>query len=169
MTTHRRNRYNAGPATAATGQAGAHKAKKSYQAHHREAQKAKTPVAQFPPRPTGKARFTVERFLSDCCEKTRKYLVGQWKQGNQLVARKVPFDGLPPVVILAAYAKLYGVELVDDYDALLDRYRENIEECCHPDKFFSSCILLLADRGQIPSDEAFESINVPNLYEELLP
>lgn len=122
-----------------------------------------------PPPTIGPARFTVARFLSDCCEETRTFLIEQWSEGNQLVARRVPVDGLPPVVILSAYAREYGVELVDDYDALLERYQENIADCCHPDKFMASCICILKERYQVPEDEAYEVINIPKIYEELLP
>lgn len=122
-----------------------------------------------PVRETGRARYTVARFLSDCCEQTRNFLVEQWAEGNQLEAKRVPVDGLPPVVMLTAYAWEYEVELVDDYGALLERYDEHITEFAHPDKFFSSCISLLAERGECPDDEGFEMLNIPAIYEELLP
>lgn len=125
------------------------------------------PVA--PHSPTGRDRFTVDRFLSDCGSETREFLLKQWSKGNVIRAAKVPVDGLPPVVILSAYAKEYGVSLVDDYEALLERYRDHVKEVCHPDKFLCSCILILAERFQVPSDEAFEAVNVPSIYEELLP
>jgi hypothetical protein len=117
----------------------------------------------------GSERYCVDRFLGDCSDETYKFLKAQWMEGNQLFASRIPVDGLPPVVMLAAYARLYSVELVDDYDLLIERYQCHIKECYHPDKFFSSCISILADRGQYPELESFEILNIPNIYEELLP
>ncbi len=116
---------------------------------------------------TGPGRYHAARFLADCTPETDTMLRAAWANGDQLMSRRVPVDGLPAVVILAAYAHDHGAELVDDYDALLERYRENIKECSHNDKFFASCILHLSERYQSPSDEAYESINVPGIYEEL--
>lgn len=116
---------------------------------------------------TGPARYHATRFLADCSPKTERFLRDAFKEGDQLVARRVPIDGLPAVVILSAYLKDYDAALVDDHDALLDRYWENKEQCSHNDKFFASCIYILAQRYQSPSDEAYASINVPGIYEEL--
>jgi hypothetical protein len=116
---------------------------------------------------TGRARYHATRFLADCTDATERFLRAAWASGDQLVARRVPVDGLPAVVIMAAYAKDYGSELVDDFDALLERYKENVLNCSHNDKFFASCICILSERYQSPSDEAYESINVPGIYEEL--
>ena len=118
--------------------------------------------------PTGRSRFTVERFLSDCCEETRTFLVKQWGLNNVLNPSTIPVDGLPPVIILAAYARTYEVDLTTDYDYLIDRYQERMSEVCHPDKYLCSCIVILHGRGQFPGDEAFEAINIPNIYEELI-
>lgn len=116
---------------------------------------------------TGPERYHAARFLADCSTKTAEFLRKAFKAGDQLVARRVPIDGLPAVVILAAYLKDYGGDLTDDHDALLDRYWENRDGCSHNDKFFASCIYILAQRCQSPSDEAYASINVPGIYEEL--
>ena len=136
----------------------------------KRARKAAPPRTEPAPVPiTGPERYTVARFLSDCCDETYHFLIEQWAEGNQLEARRVPVDGLPPVVMLTAYAWEYGVELVDDYAALLERYDEHIEEFSHPDKFFSSCISIMAERGECPDPETFESLRIPQIYEELLP
>lgn len=129
------------------------------------------PVAESaPPVPVlGPARYTVARFLSNCTDQGYYYLVNNWREGNQLQSDEIPSDCLPPVVILACYARQYGVDLVDDYVHLLDRYWEELREFEHPDKYFSSCIVILDETGGAPSDEAFEGINIPNIYEELFP
>ena len=127
------------------------------------------PAVQREQPETGPDRFTVFRFLSDCADATREYLLAQWAEGNQLESGRVPVDGLPPVVILATYARSYGVELVDDFEVLIDKYRDNIRDCAHPDKFFASCCSLLFDRGMYPDEVSFQSINIPSIYEELFP
>ena len=127
------------------------------------------PSAPTPVPVTGPERYTATRFLSDCCDETYWYLVGQWSEGNQLTTNRVPVDGVPAVLILAAYAREYGVELVDDYEALIQRFQDHVSECNHPDKYLASCICILYERDQVPDDESFEQVGIPTIYEELLP
>ena len=117
----------------------------------------------------GRARYTPARYLSDCSAETEAYLRENWAEGNQLNSDEVPTDGLPCVVMLACYAREYGVELVDDYVRLLDRYWEEIKEFAHPDKFFSSSIVIMDETGATPEEASFESICIPAIYEALLP
>lgn len=119
--------------------------------------------------PTGPDRYTVDRFLSDCTERSREYVIINCKEFNQFVADEVPADALPPVVMLACYARQHGVDLVDDYSYLLDRYWDEIETFAHPDKFFSSCILILDETGRAPDPESFETIRIPDIYDNLYP
>ena len=131
--------------------------------------KSQPPAREPAPAPTlGPARYTATRFLSDCSDETYWFLVNNWKEGDQLDSYGIPVDGLPAVVILAAYARQYGVDLVDDYVALLDRYWETLKETYHPDKFFASCIVILDETGQSPDEVSFETIRIPSIYEELL-
>ena len=129
------------------------------------------PAAREPaPAPTvGPARYSATRFLSDCSDGTYWSLINNWKEGNQLNSEEIPTDGLPPVVILSCYARQYGVDLVDDYERILDRYWESVADVRHPDKFFASCIIILDETKQVPDDESFESIRIHEIYEELLP
>lgn len=128
------------------------------------------PVRESAPVPTlGPGRYTPDRFLSNCSDETYWYLVNSWKEGNQLIVDEIPIDGLPAVVILAAYARLYGVDLVDDYKALLDAYWWNVAEVFHPDKFFASCIIHLDEYGAAPELESFQTIHIERIYEELFP
>ena len=117
--------------------------------------------------PVGFDRYTPERFVSDCSPESQAMLTKTWKRGEQLAARRVPVDALPCVVIMASYLRTYDVELVDDFDALLDRYSDNVADCCHPDKFFASCIKILHLRLLSPSPEAFESIRIHEIYEAM--
>ncbi len=135
----------------------------------RRTRSAQAPSAPAPVRPVGRARYTVERFLSDCSEPTRQWLLDQWGEGNQLRVDDIPPDALPPVLILAAYGLTYEVDLVDDFDALIEKYCEEEDYIFHPDKFMASCIIILDEKGQMPSQEAFDAINLEAIYEELLP
>lgn len=127
----------------------------------------KTQIARQELPVTGPERYHAARFMADCSPATDAMLRKAFLNGDQLVARRVPIDGLPVVVILASYLRDYGAELVDDYDALLDRYWENKPDCNHNDKFFASCIWILWQRVQTPEDQAYTNINVPGIYEEL--
>jgi hypothetical protein len=114
--------------------------------------------------------YTVERFLSSCQPKLAKSLKALWAEGGQLAAAKVPESAIVPVIIIAAYGKKQDIELVDDYDALLEAFRELTKGgACfqHPDTFFASSICIMAARGQDVSLGGFESIGVPDIYEEL--
>lgn len=119
--------------------------------------------------PIGPDRYTVDRFLSDCSEPSKEYVIQNCKEFNQFIAEEVPTDALPPVVMLASYARQNGVDLVDDYVHLLDRYWDEIEEFAHPDKFFSSSIVILDETGQEPDPASFETIRIPDIYDQLYP
>lgn len=127
------------------------------------------PKATAPAPPTGPKRFTAARFLSNCSDRSQEYLTTNWRNYEQLNSDEVPTDALPAVVIIACYARTYGVDLVDDYTRLLDRYWEEIDECFHPDKFFASCIVILDETEQVPDDLSYETIGIPAIYEELFP
>lgn len=121
------------------------------------------------PENVGRARFTVERFLSNCSPATKEYLLENWAESNQLLVEEIPPDGLPPVVILAAFTRLYDVELVDNYDELLNKYWWESPDIFHPDKFFASSVCIMDENGTSPDLESFEAINIPTIYEELFP
>lgn len=128
------------------------------------------PTRESAPVPTlGPGRYNATRFLSNCSDETYWYLVNNWKEGNQLVTEDIPIDGLPAVLILACYARQYGVDLVSDYNALMDAYWWNVAEVQHPDKFFASCIIHLDEYGAAPDPVSFDTIKIERIYEELLP
>jgi len=111
--------------------------------------------------------YDAKRFLSSCTPKTAKAIDAVWKAGEQLVADAVPREALPAVLILAAWGRRVDVEIVDDYDALLERTSTALKDgnLHHPDLFFVSCICILAERGQEPTIGGFETINVPDIFE----
>lgn len=118
---------------------------------------------------TGPERFTIERFLHGIGDAVAKDLTRlALSSGYQLEVRKMHPQTLPAILILACYSRYYvDVELVDDYDRLIDEYQTAIAECAHPDKFMASCICILHPREQFPSYEAFEAIGMPNLFPQL--
>jgi hypothetical protein len=119
---------------------------------------------------TGPDRFTVERFMGGVGDAVANDLtLLALRSGYQISARSLHVQVLPAVLILACYSRYYeDVELVDDYDRLLDEVKQNIADFAHPDKYLASCIHILAQREQYPSLEAFEAVGVPNIYNELI-
>jgi hypothetical protein len=118
----------------------------------------------------GRAVYSVKRFLGNCTTATAKGLRKAWADGDQLAAAGVPVDGLPAVVILAAWGRRTNIDLVDDYEELLTRTRDAFNKCSlrHPDLFLASCICILASRGEAPTVGSFEQISIPAIFQELL-
>lgn len=119
---------------------------------------------------TGPDRFTVERFLHGIGDAVAKHLtLVSLSSGYQLMTKNLHPQTLPAILILACYSRYYvDVELVDDYDRLVEEYQATITECAHPDKFMASCIVILHPREQFPSYEAFEAIGLPALFPQLV-
>ena len=116
--------------------------------------------------------YTVERFVHGIGDVLLKdALLRALASGYQLTADAIPDQALPPVLMLAAYAKYYeDVDLVDDYELLVEAQREAFRSsgnCAHPDLFFASCICILDAQGMFPSKAAFQDIGVPAIFEEL--
>lgn len=119
---------------------------------------------------TGPERFTVERFLHGIGDAVAKDLARlSLYSGYQLSVKMMHVQTLPAMLILACYSRYYAdVELVDDYDRLIEEYQAAVAEVAHPDKFMASCICILHPREQFPSYEAFEAIGMPNLFPQLV-
>ncbi len=116
-------------------------------------------------------RYTVTRFLeSDTSKKTVTLLRKAWKDNDQLATKAIPRDGLLQVTIMAAWGRRVDIELVDDYDALLERMRDALKEdfIQHPDTFFASSICIMAARGEELTVGGFEQLNIPTIFCELL-
>lgn len=115
--------------------------------------------------------YTVKRFLeTGTSKKTAEMLRKTWKENDQLVASKVPRDGLVQVVIMSAWGLRVDMELVDDYDALLERMRDVLKEgdVDHPDCFFASSVCIMAARGDVLTVGGFEQLNIPGIFCDLL-
>jgi hypothetical protein len=130
-------------------------------------------VAFIEPNLRGRERLTLERFFSGVGD---AFMVDQLKAtlhaGYQLTTKSLDYQLVPAVVILACYGRHYeGIELVDDYEDLLRAHLEATTEgglCAHPDLFMASCICILEKREQFPCQAAFEDINVPTLFNQLV-
>ena len=119
---------------------------------------------------TGPDRFTVERFLHGIGDVVAKSLLQiALSSGYQIETRMIHPQMLPAILILACYSRYYeDVELVDDYDRLVDDYWTAVAEVAHSDKYLASCIRLLHARDAYPSLQAFEDVRVPDLYRQLV-
>lgn len=119
---------------------------------------------------TGPDRFTVERFLHGTGDVVAKQmLIAALGSGYQIETKMIHPQTLPAILILACYSRYYeDVELVDDYDRLVENYAQSVAEVAHSDKYLASCIRLLHARDEYPSLQAFEDVRVPDLYRELV-
>jgi hypothetical protein len=126
--------------------------------------------AQPPREEVGPVRYTQDRLFWEVDKETLKALKDVWKEGEQLATDAIPDNAIACVTLLAAYGKKQGVELVDDYDALLQRCRDGMGASTlhHPDLFFVSCICLLALREDEPTLGGFEQIGITEHYEDLI-
>lgn len=117
-------------------------------------------------------RWSVERFMGGIGDAVLKSCLRMaLRSGYQLRTILVPEQALPAVVILACYAVNYqGVELVDEYDTLLELYYQSVQDntCAHPDKYLATCIYLLHKRDQFPSLDSFKDVRVDDLFEQLV-
>ena len=118
---------------------------------------------------TGPARFTTDRFLGGVGDPLAKDLLRlALASGYQIEVKKIHPQTLPAMLILACYSRYYvDVELVDDYDRLVEEYRTQIADVAHPDKFLASCIGLLHSNDAWPSYEAFQDVRIPDLFKQL--
>lgn len=126
--------------------------------------------AQPPVEDVGPVRYSQDRLFWGIDLDTVKALKQVWKDGEQLATEAVPDEAVCCVIMLAAYAKRFSVELVDDYDTLLERARAGMEasRMHHPDLFFVSCICILAKRDECPTLGGFEQVGITEHYETLI-
>jgi hypothetical protein len=130
-------------------------------------------VAFIQPNLRGRARLTLDRYFGGIGD---AFMVDQFKatlhSGFQLELTKLDFQLIPAALILACYGRHYeGIEFVDDYDDLLLAQQEAFTEgcvCAHPDLFMASCIVILARQDLFPCTEAFDDINIPELFNQLV-
>jgi hypothetical protein len=113
--------------------------------------------------------YSLTRFMSNLSPKLAKQIIKHCNDGEQFDAAAIPRDALPNVTILAAFGSRIDVEIVDDYDKLLDRLRTacNDGNVHHPDLFLATSIALMAQRGQDITLGGFEAVGVPDIFAEL--
>lgn len=114
--------------------------------------------------------YTSKRFFSNCSGETEQMLREAWDAGNVLTVEDLPPDAVPCVVIIAGFARLYQLEIVDDYELLLGYLQQecakDTDRIQHPDMFFASSILQMFLRDEEVTLEGFRSIGVPQLWAE---
>jgi hypothetical protein len=127
-------------------------------------------VQQAPPEDVGPVRYTQERLFWGIDSDTVKALKQVWKDGEQLATEAIPDEAICCVIMLAAWGRRFGVDLVDDYEVLLQRARDGMLETRihHPDLYFVSCACILYQRNEEPTIGGFEQIGIPAHYEALI-
>lgn len=132
------------------------------------ARKAK--VQESPPEDVGNVRYSQERLFWGADAQAIKELKAVWKEGEQLASESVPHELLCVVIMMAAWGRRFGLDIVDDYDLLLQRARDAMEasELHHPDLFFISCLCILHRRNDEPTVGGFEQIGIPEHFSNLI-
>lgn len=127
-------------------------------------------AVQAPPEETGPVRYTQERLFYGCDSDLTKALKQVWKDGEQLATETIPDEGLCVVTMMAAWGRRFGVDVVDDYELLLQRCRDAMAEMRihHPELFFVSCICILFQRNEEPTIGGFEQVGVPDHFANLI-
>ena len=126
-------------------------------------------IVAAPAEPPPGKRWGLERWQALCSDPVGlRMLLLPLRAGYQLEAARVPVAVLGHVALLACYARNYeGVELVDDYDALLDRIDEgHLPE--HVDRWLLSCLLILHRRNHFPLRDVFEDLGYDDVYTQLV-
>lgn len=114
-------------------------------------------------------RYTQERLFWGIEQETIKDLKEAWNEGETLSVELLPDETLCAVLMLAAYARKQGIDIVDDYDALINKVQEKLttHSIHHPDLFMVSMICILHARGDEPSLGGLTQINIPEHFENL--
>jgi hypothetical protein len=118
----------------------------------------------------GPVRYSQERLFWGADPSTAKELKKVWKDEEQLATESVPEDVLCVVIMMAAWGRRFGIDIVDDYDLLLQRARDLMEAQVlhHPDLFFVSCICILHRRNEEPTVGGFEQLAIPEHFANLI-
>jgi hypothetical protein len=114
-------------------------------------------------------RYTQERLFWGIEQDTIKDLKEAWDEGEVLSVELLPDETLCAVTLLAAYARMQDIDIVDDYDALINTVRAKLtgEGLHHPDLFMVSMICILHARADRPSLGGLTQINIPEHFENL--
>lgn len=119
---------------------------------------------------TGPVRYSQDRLFWGADASTVKELKKVWKDEEQLATEQVPEDILCVVIMMAAWGRRFGIDVVDDYDTLLQRAYDLMvaQSLHHPDLFFVSCICILHKRNEEPTVGGFEQLSIPEHFATLI-
>lgn len=114
--------------------------------------------------------ITTREFLSSLDVVQTGAVIAALGSGYQLNADAPRGDVVPAIFILATYARLaLGIELVDDYELLVERQRAAFKDYCHhPLLYLASSTCIMLARGETPSIEGFTDVGVDRVFAELV-
>jgi hypothetical protein len=123
-----------------------------------------------PPSARRRSRYTIDRFFHFVSPKTRKHLEAEWAEGNLLRVCTLPRDALPVVLLMAAYAKTYDVDIVDDYEHLLSRFQDELTQygtVNHYDLYLCSSVVVNYENYRPTGRESLIEIGMNRFWDEL--
>lgn len=114
--------------------------------------------------------ISTREFLSDLDAVQLGAVIAALGSGYQLCADALQGNVVPVVFILATYARVeLDMELVDDYELLVERQRAAFLEYCHnPLLYLASCTCILHARGETPCGQAFTDVGIHRVFAELV-
>lgn len=114
--------------------------------------------------------ITTREYLSSLDVVQTGAVIAALGSGYQLCVEALHGDVVPAIFILATYARLdLDMELVDDYELLVERQRAAfLDYCHHPLLYLASCTCILHARGDTPSLQAFTDVGVDRVFADLV-
>jgi len=117
----------------------------------------------------GAVRSLRRRYFYNCGEEDEKDVCDAFKSGYCIDHNALSDNAVPAVLVLATWLRNYqGVEIVEDYDGLIEFQKELFGRCQSPVLYLASCICILYDRCEHPGEEAFLMEKIPQIYEEVM-
>lgn len=110
--------------------------------------------------------YSMDRFFGNVPPKIVKQIKAACAEGEQFSYDAIPDDAVPCFVILAAFGRRIDVEIVDDYEALCERFK-TAKSHKHPDLFLASGIIIMEGRGQEVTLGMFVELGIDKLFEQL--
>lgn len=112
----------------------------------------------------------IDRFFQNCDEDLVRDLIEALHEEVQIDHRLLPDNAVPCVFIIGTWLRNYrNIEIIEDYDECV-AYQRSLygKGCHHPALYLTSCICILYDRGQHPSEDTFEAEKIPEIYDTIM-
>jgi len=112
----------------------------------------------------------LERFLCKSSDESAEWLAGEWSEGNLIEAIRVPADLLTPALLMAAFARAHGVQIVDLYGELCRKWEEHVRTYAieaHPDNWLASVCCQNRRNGRPDTPHVFEQLWYYEMFEAL--